>query len=54
MGEVVSIGKAAEVAWDAYVRAAKRAQETMRIEDGIAAGRAWAKWLDLFARGGRQ
>lgn len=54
MGEIIEIARATEIAWDAYVRAAKLAQQSMRIEDGIAAGRAWAKWLDLFARGGRQ
>ncbi|GAA4169222.1 hypothetical protein GCM10023069_25450 [Shinella granuli] len=32
----------------AYVTAAKRAQESGRMEDGIAAGRAWRRWLDLF------
>lgn len=35
-------------AWDAYVAASALAQSTRRIEDGIAAGRAWRRWLDLF------
>ena len=35
-------------AWDAYVSAQRLAQSTGDVEDGIAAGRAWRRWLDLF------
>jgi hypothetical protein len=35
-------------AWDAYVSAQSLAQSTGDVEDGIAAGRAWRRWLDLF------
>jgi len=35
--------------WDDYVAASRRAQQTQDIDDGIAAGRAWAAWLAAFA-----
>lgn len=38
----------AEEAWSAYVRLAKTAQATMRLEDGIAAGKAWSRFLEFF------
>jgi hypothetical protein len=38
-------------AWTAYASARKRAEETLTIEDGIAAGKAWKRWLDLFMTG---
>lgn len=34
--------------WDAYVAAHRRAQQTLALEDGKAAGRAWRDWLDLW------
>ncbi|NKJ03455.1 hypothetical protein FHT29_000400 [Rhizobium sp. SG741] len=34
--------------WDAYVSAQRLAQSTGSVEDGITAGRAWRRWLDLF------
>ena len=40
--------KASEQAWAAYVHSAKKAHETMRFEDGIAAGKAWARFLSCF------
>ncbi|GLK78020.1 hypothetical protein GCM10008171_32740 [Methylopila jiangsuensis] len=38
---------ALEAAWEAYASAARRAQQTLTIEDGIAAGAAWRRFLDL-------
>ncbi len=38
-------------AWMAYAVARKRAEESLTIEDGIAAGKAWKRWLDLFMTG---
>lgn len=35
-------------AWQAYCIARKRAETTWAVEDGIAAGKAWRRWLDLF------
>ncbi len=34
--------------WAAYVEAAGKAQASRKIEDGIAAGRAWALFLRRF------
>lgn len=48
--DVIPITRAVEIAWQAYSEAAKVAQRSLRIEDGIAAGRAWARWLELFVR----
>ena len=44
--------------WATYTAAACKAQATGRIDDGIAAGKAWAAWLEAFlpaarAEGGR-
>lgn len=35
-------------AWERYVAARNVAEATLRVEDGIAAGRAWRTFLDLF------
>ena len=37
-------------AWADYADAARRAQFSRRIEDGVAAGKAWKAFLDLFVR----
>lgn len=37
--------------WCAYVAAARHAQASLKVEDGVAAGRAWRAWLDLFMAG---
>ena len=37
-----------EARWESYLVAKKRADETMEVDDGIAAARAWRRWLDLF------
>lgn len=34
--------------WQAYCEAARKAQSSRDIQDGIAAGRAWAAWLASF------
>jgi hypothetical protein len=34
--------------WSAFAAARERAQATGRIEDGIAAGRAWGAFLNAF------
>lgn len=56
MGDLVFIDvakrkKAVSVqeAWDAYIAAQERAKETLDFDDGVAAGKAWAAWLELFA-----
>jgi hypothetical protein len=35
-------------AWEGYLRARDRAERSRRVEDGIAAGHAWAAFLKLF------
>jgi hypothetical protein len=37
-------------AWRAYTLARDKAERTGAIEDGIAEGKAWANWLQLFER----
>lgn len=39
-----------EQAWDRFIAAMQRSKETLRIEDGIAAGKAYRQFLDVFAR----
>ncbi len=39
---------AAEKAWQEYVTAINVANQSRRFQDGIAAGRAWRQFLDLF------
>lgn len=34
--------------WDEYLAAKDRAEQTRRLADGIAAGRAWARFLQSF------
>ena len=34
--------------WDAYIAAPRRATQTLAIDDGKAAARAWRDWLDLW------
>lgn len=46
--EVISITQPVDARWQEYAAAAERAQRTRRVEDGIAAGRAWRRWLDLY------
>lgn len=37
-----------DAAWRSYCEARQRAEQTLDVEDGIEAGRAWRRWLDLF------
>ena len=40
----------AEDAWQTYVRLAAKAQETLRLEDGMAAGKAYAAFVRRFCK----
>ena len=46
--QIVPIDKPKRDLWGEYIAAHKRAMTTGDIEDGIAAGRAWRRWLDAF------
>lgn len=55
MGDLVVLDMAkrqrdqrADDLWEAYRLAALKAQATLDMEDGFAAGRAWRAWLDHF------
>jgi hypothetical protein len=53
MGEVIDFkaspkNRTINVAWARYVEAKARVEETQDIRDGIAAGKAWARFLSLF------
>jgi len=37
-----------ELAWQAFQAASLKAQDTLDMKDGMAAGRAWRRWLELF------
>lgn len=57
MGELVFIDVAqrkknltVQEAWDAYLAAREVAEKSRDIVDGIAAGKAWRQWLELFQR----
>lgn len=57
MGKVVNISEAAkrrqvtvEQAWDRYVTAITKSKETLQIEDGIEAGKAYREFLEVVAR----
>jgi len=39
-----------EQAWDRFISAMQKSKETLRLEDGIAAGKAYRQFLDVFAR----
>lgn len=46
--KVIPINQPLEKAWADYLECMLRANSTMRMEDGIEAGRAWRRWLELF------
>lgn len=48
MSNIISLSDHQERAWLDYVAAQSRAQQSQNMQDGIAAGRAWRKWLSLF------
>jgi hypothetical protein len=57
MGDVFSFDKCGDepernldVLWAVYFRARKKAELTGAIEDGVAAGKAWAAWLHVYLR----
>ena len=39
-----------EEAWQRFAEASERAKQTLSIEDGIAAGKAYAAFCELFTR----
>lgn len=39
-----------EQAWDKFLAANHKAKQTLQIEDGIAAGKAYADFIDLAGR----
>lgn len=39
---------AAQDLWEAYLAARDKAEKSRDIADGMAAGKAWAAWLDHF------
>lgn len=47
MSNVVSIHSRQEKVWTEFVEAQRRAIATLSMEDGLAARRAWQKWLGL-------
>lgn len=55
MSDLVHLSKASDAIasqrWQAYVDAKKIADDTLRVEDGIAAGRAWRDFLNVFEPG---
>lgn len=48
MSNVVSIHDRHTRAWEEYVDATLKAQETLSFDDGMEAGRAYRRFLDLF------
>lgn len=46
--KVIPINQHLEQAWAEYLDCMLRAHQSMRMEDGIEAGRAWRRWLELF------
>lgn len=46
--KIIPLSTRLDAAWADYVEASDRAQRTHSIGDGIEAGRAWRRWLDLF------
>jgi hypothetical protein len=45
---VVQIETRVERLWREWLAARAKALETLDIDDGVAAGRAWARWLAEF------
>jgi hypothetical protein len=48
MAEIISISRNRDKLWEQYVAAQRRAQESGDLTDGIEAGHAWRRWLDLY------
>lgn len=41
-----------QAAFDAYLKARDRAEMSRSLEDGIAAGKCWGRFMDMFVRRG--
>jgi hypothetical protein len=57
MSKVVSLAAvrnehadAIERAWDRFVAAKIKSEQTLKLADGVAAGKAYREFCDLFAR----
>lgn len=46
--KIIPLQTHVDAAWNAYLAAAERAQQSLELADGIEAGRAWRRWLELF------
>lgn len=46
--KIIPIDVKQQRAWADYVSCRERAEASKNIADGIAAGRAWHRWLELF------
>jgi hypothetical protein len=46
--KVIPINGRLEVVWAEYLAARQKAEKSVDINDGIAAGRAYRRWPDLF------
>lgn len=38
-----------QTAWEAYIAARDKAEKSRDVMDGVAAGKAWREFLELFA-----
>lgn len=46
--QIVSITSRLDATWADYIAKKERAEQSGALADGIEAGRAWRRWLDLF------
>lgn len=46
--KIIPINKRQNEAWAAYLHARDVAEASGILADGVEAGRAWRRWLDLF------
>lgn len=46
--QIVSITSKLDATWADYIAKKERAEQSGALADGIEAGRAWRRWLDLF------
>lgn len=46
--QVIPINRRLEAAWADYLERKAQAERTGLMIDGIEAGRAWRRWIDLF------
>lgn len=46
--KIIPITAKLEATWADYVEKQARAAQSGQMADGIEAGRAWRRWLDLF------